>query len=84
MSVVSVCKNVIATNNKRGWKDPDPAIRVSDTRSGRVTTRAHMVEVRDKDGHVVATLVSSVDGKPVVSCGAKVALITKYPVTAKE
>ena len=31
---LSVCKNVIQSNNKRGWIDPDPTIRVSNTKSG--------------------------------------------------
>jgi hypothetical protein len=80
MSYVSVCKNTIAANNKRGWKNPEPAIRVSKTPSGKVVARAHEIEIFDKDGNVVAVLVSSTDGKPVIKCGAKVALITKYGV----
>lgn len=30
---ISVYKNVIASNNKRNWVDPNPAIQVSKTKS---------------------------------------------------
>lgn len=82
MSHVSVCKQVIAQNNKRDWVDPDPTIRVSETKSGKVTMREHTVGIVDADGNIVARLVATKDGKPVISCGAKVALITDYPVVA--
>lgn len=75
---VSVCKNVIAANNKRNWKEPDPAIRVSNTPSGKVTKRAHTLLIKDKDGNVVARIISTTDGNPVIKCGAKVAIITEY------
>lgn len=79
MPYVSVCKNVIAINNKRGWVDPSPAIRVSNTPSGKVTQRAHTVAIMDAEGNVVARIVSTTDGNPVIKCGAKVAIITEYP-----
>lgn len=75
---VSVCKNVIASNNKRGWVHPDPAIRVSAAPSGKVRRRAHVLGIQDGDGNIIARVVSSTDGKPVISCGAKVAIITDY------
>jgi hypothetical protein len=84
MSYVSVCKNVIASNNKKGWKDPEPTIRVSNTPSGKVVDRAHGIEILDENGNVVAEMLATQDGTPVISCGAKVALITKYPVRSKE
>jgi hypothetical protein len=80
MNYVSVCKNVISSNNKKNWENPDPAIRVSKTPSGKVTKRAHTVLIKDKNGETVARIVSSRDGKPVIKCGAKVAIITEYPV----
>lgn len=82
MSYVSVCKNIIAQNNKRGWKDPSPTIRVSQTPSGRVVNRAHGVGIVDKNGTVVARLIATQDGNPVISCGARVALITNYDVVS--
>lgn len=75
---ISVCKNVIASNNKNGWVSPKPCIRVSKTPSGKVRQRAHKLAIKDKEGNVVAQIVSSTDGKPVISCGAKVAIITEY------
>lgn len=78
MSFVSICKNVIYSNNKRKWTNPDPAIRVSKTKSGAATQRAHTLAIKDKDGNIVATVVSTQDGQPVVACGAKVAIITEY------
>lgn len=81
---ISICKNVIAGNNKRNWQDPKPAIRVSNTPSGKVTSRHHKVGITDKDGNIVATILSSTDGKPVISCGAKVAIDTSYPVKELE
>lgn len=80
MSVVTVCKNVIASNNKNGWKNPEPAIRIANTRSGKVIDRKNVVEIKDKNGETVATLESTTDGNPIVKCGAKVALFTKYKV----
>lgn len=78
MSYISVCKNVIASNNKAGWVDPNPAIRISNTKSGKVTDRAHTLAIKDKQGNIVATIVSTQDGQPVIKCGAKVAIITEY------
>jgi len=75
---VSVCKNVIASNNKNGWVDPKPTIRVSRTPSGKVTNRAHKIGIVDADGNIVARMLATEDGAPVIKCGAKVALITEY------
>jgi len=84
MNFISVCKNVIASNNKRNWTCPDPAIRVSRSAGGKVSARGHTVAIKDKDGVVVARIVSSQDGKPVIKCGAKVAIITEYDVEVVE
>lgn len=81
---VSVCKQVIGSNNKKGWVDPAPAIRVSRTPSGKVQQRAHTLLIKDKEGEVVAKVVSSTDGKPVIKCGAKVAIITEYDTEIEE
>lgn len=81
MSLVCVCKNKIAANNKRKWVDPEPTIRVSETPHGKVTLRSNEIGITDKDGNVVAKLVATTDGNPIIGCGAKVALITDYPVT---
>lgn len=83
MSYISVCKNVIARNNKRGWVDPSPAIRVSRTPSGsgKSVERGNEVRIVDKDGGVVATIFSTTDGRPVLKCGAKVAIHTVYTPT---
>lgn len=80
MAFISVCRQVLAKNNKGGWVDPKPAIRVSATASGKVTDRAHRISIKDKDGNVVATVLSTTDGQPVIKCGAKVAIVTTYPV----
>lgn len=84
MNYISVCKNVIASNNKRAWNDPDPAIRVSKTKSGKVTKRAHTLLIKDKNGDVVAKVVSTQNGAPVIKCGAKVAIITEYETEVLE
>ena len=75
---ISVCKNVIQSNNKKGWVDPDPVIRVSNTPSGKVVIRSNRLGIVDKTGALVAELVATTDGKPVIKCGAKVALITQF------
>lgn len=80
MNYVSVCKNQIASNNKKGWIDPEPTIRVSNTPSGKVTKRAHKIGIVDAEGNIVARMVATEDGDPVIKCGAKVALITEYDV----
>lgn len=80
MSFVSVCKNVIAKNNKNRWQNPEPTLRVSNTPSGKVVNRSFGVGIVDKDGNVVARLVSTDDGTPIIKCGAKVALITDFDV----
>jgi hypothetical protein len=84
MNYVSVCKNVIASNNKKGWKSPDPTIRVSRTPSGKVVERAHTIAIKDAKGNIVARLVATKDGKPVIKCGAKVGLITTFPIEVLE
>lgn len=84
MNFISVCKNVIASNNKRKWVDPEPAIRVSGSPSGAVISRAHTLLIKDREGNVVARIVSSQDGKPVIKCGAKVAIITEYDTEIEE
>jgi len=80
MNYISVCKNVIGSNNKRNWIDPDPSIRVSNTPSGKVQKRAHKLAIKDAEGNTVATILSTTDGKPVIKCGAKVAIITEYEI----
>jgi hypothetical protein len=80
MNVISVCKNVIQSNNKRGWVDPEPAVRIARNKSGSATDRAHSVAIVDKNGEVVARILSTKDGQPVLKCGAKVAIITEYDV----
>ena len=77
---ISVCKNVIASNNRREWVDSLPPIRVSSSKAGKVIERGHTVGIVDKDGNIVATIVSSTDGKPVISCGAKVGIFTEYDI----
>lgn len=77
---VSVCKQQIAINNKNGWADAKPTIRISNTPAGKVTGRANSVGICDKDGNIVARLLATTDGEPVIKCGAKVALITDYDI----
>ena len=81
---ISVCKNVIMSNNKKGWCDPEPAIRVSRTPAGKVVARAHTIHILDKEGNRVASMISTKDGEPVIKCGAKVALVTEYPVEVED
>ena len=75
---ISICKNVIASNNKRNWVDPLPSIRVSNSKSGKVVNRSNHLGIVDKDGVIVARIQGTTDGKPVISCGAKVGLFTEY------
>lgn len=82
MSYLSICKNVIAANNKRNWKKPDPAIRISNTPSGKIQSHEHSVGIVDAKGNIVARIVSTKDGKPVIKCGAKVGIVTEYPVVS--
>lgn len=80
MHMASVCKNVIAQNNKNQWQEPKPAIRLSNTPSGKVQGRGHTVAIKDKDGNTVARIISTQDGKPVIKCGAKVAIVAEHPM----
>lgn len=81
MNYVCVCKNSIQANNKKKWEgELEPTIRVSRTPSGKVTCRSNRVGIVDSLGNVVATLESSSDGKPLISAGAKVALITEFDI----
>ena len=82
MSVLSVCKNVIAWNNKRGWLDSRPPIRVAKTLMGKPVDHVYEIGIVDSKGDVVARLISTQDGKPIVKCGAKVAVVTEYDVIA--
>lgn len=76
---ISVCKNVIASNNKKKWVDADPSIRISKSKSGKAISRVFSTAILDSQGNEVARIVSSKDGNPVLKCGAKVAIITEYP-----
>lgn len=78
MAVITVCKNVIASNNKRHWENPDPAIRVATSKSGKISGRGHTVFIKDRYGEIVATIDSTINGNPIVKCGAKVAITTVY------
>ncbi len=77
---ITVCKNVIAQNNKKDWVDPEPVIRVSKTPAGKVVMRSNRIGIVDSTGALVAELIATEDGKPIISCGAKVALITQHDV----
>ena len=81
--ILTVCKNTIASNNKRKWENPAPAIRIAKTKSGKYTDHAHTLDILDKEGNVVASILTTQDGKPIVKCGAKVAIETKYPVKVR-
>ena len=85
MSYVCVCKNAIQANNKKKWEgELQPPIRVSNTPSGKVTMRSKVIGITDKDGNIVGKLLTSEDGKPIISAGAKVALVTEYDVVNLE
>ena len=84
MTHISICKNVIQSNNKRNWEDPNPTIRCSTSKAGKVILRSNHVGIVDSKGNIVAEILSTTDGKPVISCGAKVGLITKYDVVNLE
>lgn len=81
---ISVCKNVIAQNNKSNWVNPQPAIRIAKTKSGKAIDRANIVGIRDKNGNIVARIISTTDGKPVIKAGAKVIIETNYDVEVIE
>jgi hypothetical protein len=81
MRLATVCKNVIASNNKRKWENPDPAIRLGKTKSSPAIGRGHEVAIHDAEGNVVARIISSTDGKPVVRCGAKVAIVAEHDMS---
>lgn len=81
---ISVCKNKIQSNNKRNWVDPEGTIRVSRTKSSKAHLYSNRVGIVDSEGNIVATIISSTDGKPVVNCGAKVGIITEFPVVNME
>jgi hypothetical protein len=74
----------ISTTRLHGWVDPKPSIRVSGAKYGKVLRRAHELDILDKDGNVVATVISSTDGEPVIGCGAKVAIVTKYDTEVRK
>jgi hypothetical protein len=84
MTILTVCKNVIAANNKRQWKDASPPIRVANTAGGKAQLHAWQAYIVDKNGEIVATIWSTQDGKPIVKCGAKVAIETVYPAQFSE
>lgn len=84
MNYISVCKNIIQSNNKRGWNEPDPAIRVSKTKSGKAIARGFTVGIKDADGNIVATIRTTKDGNPIIKAGAKVVIETVYDVQVVE
>lgn len=78
--ILTVCKNIIASNNKRKWQDPQPAIRIADSNGTCAIDRANRIGIVDAHGNIVAEMISTTDGNPIVSCGAKVALVTDFDV----
>ena len=80
MNFITVCKNVIMSNNKKNWVNPEPAIRVAKTQTGKAVGRNHSVGIVDSNGNIVAIVATTKDGKPLMKCGAKVAIITKFDV----
>lgn len=84
MNYISVCKNVIQSNNKRGWCDPDPAIRVARTKTGKASSRGFTVAIKDGAGNVVARIRTTRDGRPIIKAGAKVVIETKYDVEVED
>lgn len=84
MNLISVCKNVIMRNNKNGWVNPEPPIRISHTATGKAIAHAHVVHIKDSVGNRVASLITTKDGTPLLKCGAKVALLTDYDVEIAE
>ena len=77
MSFISINKQTIAQNNKAGWVDPAPAIRVAEKRHGP-GEYGHNVAIKDANGKVVAVVCSSRDGEPLLKCGAKIVIETLH------
>lgn len=84
MNYISVCKNIIQSNNKKGWNDPDPAIRISRTKSGKATGRGFTVAIKDAAGNIVARIRTTKDGKAIIKAGAKVVIETVHDVEILE
>lgn len=80
MSTITVCKNVIMTNNKKNWINPLPPIRIGKTNSSKAEYHAFEIIIKDHSGKEVGRIKTTRDGKPIVKCGAKVAIETTYPV----
>jgi len=40
--------------------------------------------IMDSNGNIVARIITTKDGEPVIKCGAKVAIITVYPAEVLE
>lgn len=84
MNYISVCKNVIQSNNKKGWINADPAIRISRTKSGKAVARGFTVAIKDAAGNTVARIHTTKDGKALIKAGAKVVIETLYDVEVVE
>lgn len=81
---ISINKNTIAANNKAGWKDPQPPIRIAKSAKGPAVDYGHQVAILDKFGRTVAKIRTTEDGSPLLKCGAKVAIETKYDVRVEQ
>ena len=73
---IHINQHIIKANAKNGESEPVITVKTYDS-----NTYGHTVEILDKDGNVVATVVYSPD-KPL-SCGAKVWIETDAEVTIK-
>lgn len=72
---ISINKLKIAENNKTGWVNKFPTIRVSKTKSGKGTYGSKIL-LLDKNGDLVAEIYQTPDGSALLSCGAKVVIKT--------
>jgi hypothetical protein len=72
---ISINKHRIACNNKNNWVNPLPCIRVSKTKSSK-GEYCFYAGIQDEEGNIVAEVIQSNDGAPLLNCGAKIVIKT--------
>lgn len=85
MSVISISKEAIAHNMRVGWNclNSKKPVRVSLTPQDANPIYANVVEIFDRQGNIVAAVVTSKDGNPIANYGTHVVIYTEYPAKVK-
>ena len=86
MSVITIEKAAIAHNIQHNcWATPSrrKPIRIMRDQNDAAPAMANVADIFDAQGNIVASVVSSRDGKPIANFGTHVVVFTVHPAKVK-